>query len=32
LEIVGGTAGQPAVTVSYVVTRVNLADIAAGKF
>jgi hypothetical protein len=32
LEIVGGPAGQPAVTVSYVVTRVNLADIAAGKF
>jgi hypothetical protein len=32
LEIVGGPAGKPAVTVSYVVTRVNLADIAAGKF
>jgi hypothetical protein len=31
LEIVGGPAGKPAVTVSYVVTRVNLTDIAAGK-
>ena len=32
LEIVGGSAGQVAATVTYVVTRVNLADIAAGKF
>ena len=32
LEIVGGPAGKAAVTVSYVVTRVTLADIAAGKF
>ena len=32
LEIAGGSAGQTAVTVRYVVTRVNLADIAAGKF
>jgi len=32
LGFVGGPAGQPAVTVTYVVTRVNLADIAAGKF
>ncbi len=31
LKIVGGSAGQADVTVSYVVTRVNLADIAAGK-
>jgi hypothetical protein len=31
LEIVGGPAGQATVTVNYVVTRVNLADIAAGK-
>ena len=32
-EIVGGPAGgQAAVTVSYVVTRVSQADIAAGKF
>jgi hypothetical protein len=33
LEVVGGPAGQAAdTTVTYVVTRVNLADIAAGKF
>jgi hypothetical protein len=32
LKIVGGTPGQVDVTVSYVVTRVSLADIAAGKF
>jgi hypothetical protein len=33
LGFVGGTPGQaPDVTVNYVVTRVNLADIAAGKF
>jgi hypothetical protein len=31
LEFVGGPAGQTAVTVTYVVTRVTLADIAAGK-
>jgi hypothetical protein len=33
LGFTGGPAGQsPAVTVTYVVTRVNLADVAAGKF
>jgi len=32
LQIVGGTAGSADVTVSYVVTRVSLADVAAGKF
>jgi hypothetical protein len=32
LGFVGGSAGNVAATVSYVVTRVNLADIAAGKF
>jgi len=32
LKVVGGTAGQVATAVTYVVTRVNLADIAAGKF
>ena len=32
LEFAGGPAGKAAVTVTYVVTRVNLADIAAGKF
>ena len=32
LKFVGGSAGQVAATVTYVVTRVNLADIAAGKF
>jgi hypothetical protein len=32
MELVGGPAGKVSVTVSYVVTRVNLADIAAGKF
>ena len=32
LEIVGGPAGKATVTVNYVVTRVSLADIAAGKF
>jgi hypothetical protein len=32
LKMVGGTPGQVDVTVSYVVTRVTLADIAAGKF
>jgi hypothetical protein len=32
LGFVGGPAGHAAVTVTYVVTRVNLADIAAGKF
>ena len=32
LKIDGGTAGKVATTVTYVVTRVNLADIAAGKF
>ena len=31
LGFAGGPAGKPAVTVTYVVTRVNLADIAAGK-
>ena len=32
LEIAGGPAGKVDVTVTYVVTRVSLADIAAGKF
>ena len=32
LGFVGGPAGKAAVTVTYVVTRVKLADIAAGKF
>jgi hypothetical protein len=32
LQIAGGPAGKVTVAVSYVVTRVNLADIAAGKF
>jgi hypothetical protein len=32
LGFAGGPAGKVAVTVTYVVTRVNLADIAAGKF
>jgi hypothetical protein len=32
LGFAGGPAGQVAVTVTYVVTRVKLADIAAGKF
>jgi hypothetical protein len=32
LEFVGGPPGKVAATVTYVVTRVNLADIAAGKF
>jgi hypothetical protein len=32
LKIVGGAAGQVTVNVSYVVTRVSLASIAAGKF
>ena len=32
LGFAGGPAGKIAVTVTYVVTRVNLADIAAGKF
>jgi hypothetical protein len=32
LAFAGGPAGKAAVTVTYVVTRVNLADIAAGKF
>jgi hypothetical protein len=32
LKIAGGTAGQVTVDVSYVVTRVSLADIASGKF
>ena len=32
LEIASGPAGQVTGTVTYVVTRVNLADIAAGKF
>jgi hypothetical protein len=32
LGFVGGPPGQTTVTVNYVVTRVNLADIAAGKF
>jgi hypothetical protein len=32
LGFVGGPAGQADTTVTYVVTRVNLADIAAGKF
>jgi hypothetical protein len=31
LGFAGGPAGKPAVTVTYVVTRVKLADIAAGK-
>jgi hypothetical protein len=32
LRIAGGSAGQVSVNVSYVVTRVSLADIAAGQF
>jgi hypothetical protein len=32
LKFVGGPAGKPDTTVTYVVTRVKLADIAAGKF
>jgi hypothetical protein len=32
LGFAGGPAGKAAVTVTYVVTRVNLTDIAAGKF
>ena len=32
LKMDGGTAGKVATTVTWVVTRVNLADIAAGKF
>jgi hypothetical protein len=32
LRIAGGSAGQVSVNVSYVVTRVTLADIAAGRF
>jgi len=32
LKFAGGPAGQASVTVTYVVTRVSLADIAAGKF
>jgi len=32
LGFVGGPAGKVSVTVNYAVTRVNLADIAAGKF
>jgi hypothetical protein len=32
LGFVGGSAGKVSVTVNYVVTRVKLADIAAGKF
>ena len=32
LGFAGGPAGKTAVTVTYVVTRVNLAGIAAGKF
>jgi hypothetical protein len=32
LGFTGGPAGKAAVTVTYVVTRVNLSDIAAGKF
>jgi hypothetical protein len=32
LGFAGGPAGKPAVTVTYVVTRVSLAGIAAGKF
>jgi hypothetical protein len=32
LRITGGTTGKVTGTVSYVVTRVNLADIAAGRF
>lgn len=32
LKFAGGPAGKAAATVTYVVTRVNLADIAAGKF
>lgn len=32
LKMEGGTAGQVATTVTWVVTRVNLADLAAGKF
>jgi hypothetical protein len=32
LEIATGPAGQVTGTITYVVTRVNLADIAAGKF
>jgi hypothetical protein len=32
LSIAGGTAGATPVTTNYVVTRVNLADIAAGRF
>ena len=32
LKFVGGTAGQVDAAVTYVVTRVNLTDIATGKF
>ena len=32
LKMDGGTADKVATTVTWVVTRVNLADIAAGKF
>jgi hypothetical protein len=32
LGFVGGPAGKVSVTVTYAVTRVKLADIAAGKF
>ena len=32
VQIATGTAGKVTGTISYVVTRVNLADIAAGKF
>ena len=32
LKIAGGTPGKVDTTVTWVVTRVNLADIAAGKF
>ena len=32
LKIAGGAAGEVTVNVSYVVTRVSLADIASGKF
>jgi hypothetical protein len=32
LKFVGGPAGHVGTTVNYVVTRVSLADIAAGKF
>ena len=32
MEVIGRTVGHVTVGITYVVTRVNLADIAAGKF